>query len=220
MSFDFADAGIDNCVFCSIVAGESEAKWVVTPSGVSNVACFHNQLKWARVMLLIVTSQHMTQGELWSSDVLIDAAKLAVEMGDEYCGEEGYRLISNFGLQAHQSQSHGHIHVVSGTSRLIRYGAHKSRLGSVNGMLVDEFDLEETPYAAQISPNETTSQRDLWDSELILETSRAALEVTKTHSPDGYRLLSSFDPAEGTEPPGGNPAGLFLLGGGQLGLYV
>ena len=42
------------------------------------------------------------------------AAKIAVRMGSQYC-PDGYRLITNVGSQAMQSQSHGHIHVIGGT---------------------------------------------------------------------------------------------------------
>jgi diadenosine tetraphosphate (Ap4A) HIT family hydrolase len=218
MTFELPDLG--DCVFCEIVDGDAEAKWVARPTADSRVACFHNRLKWARVMLLIVPTEHITQHELWSSDVLVDAARLAVEMGDKHCGDEGYRAISNFGLQAHQSQTHGHIHVVSGTSRQINSAVEKSRLSSSDGMTVKEFEVEETPFAARISPTASMSQRELWSSGQILDTSLAALEATESHSPKGYRLLSSFEPAVGAEPAGSNSAGLFLLGGGQLGLYV
>jgi hypothetical protein len=171
-------------------------------------------------MLLIVPTDHMTQKELWSSEVLKDAAQLAVEMGDKHCGDEGYRAISNFGLQAHQSQSHGHIHIVSGTSRQLQSASMKTRLDVQRGIAVDEYDVEESPFAANISPIDQPSQRDMWESGSILETSRTALEVTEEHSPNGFRLMSSFEPATAVDLAGNNPASLFLLGGGQLGLYV
>jgi hypothetical protein len=40
------------------------------------------------------------------------------------------------------------------------------------------------------------------------------------HSPNGFRLMSSFDASSIDTPGGSNPASLYLLGGGQLGLYV
>ena len=171
-------------------------------------------------MLLIVPTDHLTQKELWSSEVLKYAASMAVEMGDNHCGDEGYRAISNFGLQAHQSQSHGHIHIVSGTSRQLQSASMKTRLGERRGIAIDEYDVEETPFAANLSPVDQASQRELWESGNILEVSQAALEVTKRHSPNGFRLMSSFEPATAAGLAGSNPASLFLLGGGQLGLYV
>jgi len=171
-------------------------------------------------MLLVTPTVHLTQSELWSSDVLTDAARLAVDMGDKHCGDEGYRLISNFGLQAHQSQSHGHIHVVSGTSLLIQNAVQKAELQVHNGLSVDEFEVDETPFSTQISPTETVSQREMWRSDRILDVSLAALETTRQYSPNGYRLISSFEPMSGPDLAGSNPAGLFVFGGGQLGLYV
>jgi diadenosine tetraphosphate (Ap4A) HIT family hydrolase len=219
VSFDFADAGADDCVFCSIVAGESEAKWEVNPSSGSKVACFHNRLTWVRVMLLIVPIEHMTQREFWTSDTLREAAEMAVEMGDAHCSTEGYRIISNFGLQAHQSQSHAHLHVISGESSSLRDGTQKLALNVASDFSIDEFDIAETPFAARISPSSALSQRDLWKSDRILEAASTAAEVARTHSPNGFRLMSSFEPATADDRSGSNPAGLFLLGGGQLGLY-
>jgi histidine triad (HIT) family protein len=217
---ELPDNGTSDCVFCSIVTGNAEADWEARPSGDVRVACFHNRLKWARVMLLVVPTVHLTQQELWSSDVLIEAARLAVEMGDKNCGDEGYRLISNFGLQAHQSQSHGHIHVVSGTSLLIENAIQKAELSVQNEISIDEFEVDETPFAAKISPIESGKQREMWGSDRILDVSLAALEATRQYSPNGYRLISSFDPASGSDIAGSNDAGLYLFGGGQLGLYV
>jgi len=219
VSFDFADAGSDGCVFCSIVAGESEAKWEVSPGSGSKVACFHNRLKWVRLMLLIVPIEHMTQREFWTSDALTEAAEMAVEMGDAHCSSDGYRVISNFGLQAHQSQSHAHLHVISGESNSLRDGNQKSVLSVASDFSIDEFDIAETPFAGRIFPADPQSQRDLWKSTRILEAARTAMEVASKHSPDGFRLMSSFGPAASEDRPDSNQTGLFLLGGGQLGLY-
>jgi histidine triad (HIT) family protein len=61
-----------------------------------------------------VPKQHMTQGELWTSGAIAEVARVAAEMGDRY-SPEGFRLLSNFGLQAMQSQVHAHVHVLGGT---------------------------------------------------------------------------------------------------------
>ena len=46
-------------------------------------------------------------------------ASLAVRMGQEH-SPGGFRILSNFGQEALQTQQHGHLHVVGG-SRLGRY---------------------------------------------------------------------------------------------------
>lgn len=218
MNFELPDLG--DCVFCNIVSGDAEASWVQRPTANSRVVCFHNRLKWARVMLLVIPSEHVTQSELWNSDVLNDAARLAVEMGDRHCGDEGYRAISNFGLQAHQSQVHGHIHVVSGTSRQLQSAVPMTANEPQGNVVVTEHQVEETPFAASHAPTGAANQRDLWLSDQILETSRQAFATAEQYSPNGFRLMSSFEPAQGDTPAGNNSPSLFLLGGGQLGLYV
>jgi len=223
VSFELQDPGIADCTFCSIMAGDKEALWESRPTGDPRVGCFHNRLKWARVMLLIVPTQHFTQQQLWSSDVLIHATRLAIEMGDKHCGAEGYRAISNFGLQAHQSQVHAHIHIVSGTSKQLQSATRKSSLESTECTPVVEYDVDESPFAARITPSVAMSQREMWDSGQMLETSNQALKTSETHSPNGFRLMSNFEPSLTSNPnqtAGENPASLFLLGGGQLGLYV
>lgn len=262
MTFELPDDG--DCVFCAIVAGDRLASWEARPNGAApdggapdgaaTVACFHNKLKWERVMLLIVPTQHMTQKEFWSSHVLVDAALLAVEMGDKHCGDDGYRVISNFGRVAHQSQAHAHLHVVSGTSRLIREARKKSQKSrqksqmpgmfdfaggdSVRGgLVIDGYDVDGTPFAVEISvvppatelsdlgPSSSLTQREFWGSDQILHASKAALQISERHSPEGFRLMSSFDPADpsgnnAVSAAGNNGASLFLLGGGQLSLYI
>ena len=192
-------------------------------------------------MLLIVPTRHMTQKEFWSSHVLVDAASLAVKMGDKHCKDDGYRVISNFGRVAHQSQAHAHIHVVSGTSHQIREARRTSRnpvppgpldfAGGDSGsgdLVIAEYVVDEVPFAAEISLSVSSSalsvtQREFWNSEQILHASQAAQRIGGHYSPEGFRLISSFDPASddaSDNRPGQNLSGLFLLGGGQLGLYV
>ena len=246
MTIELPDAG--DCVFCAIVAGDSEARWEVRPDvnapDDTVVACFHNQLKWERIMLLVVPTQHMTQSEFWSSPVLRDAAALAVEMGEEHCSSDGYRVISNFGRVAHQSQVHAHMHVVSGTSDQLdqarKTSAHSvaaeslpwgtaagsSGPGGSQKFEIAEYEVDEVPRAVRLTPVVSpaalpVTQRDFWRSESILGASRAAQQWGEQYSASGYRLISNFEPAGSAKSTAGNnPAGLFLLGGGQLGLYV
>ncbi len=97
------------CVFCEIIARKSPARIHYEDD---EYIVFSNVLKWAPVMLLVVPKTHMTQKELWSS--VGKAGAIAVEMGEKFCGT-GFRLLSNFGHDAMQSQDHGHIHVIGGS---------------------------------------------------------------------------------------------------------
>lgn len=209
-----------SCVFCDIIRGDSPALWEKRPTSRTEAVCFRNRLKWAKVMLLVVPVKHLTQDELWSSDTLIESARLAVEMGNKYCHQYGYRVIANFGVKAHQSQIHAHMHVVSGISRQIKESNFKSHIDTVNGLVTEEYSVQEAPLTVKISPSTNVNQREMWSTDLIVRASLEALRISRQRTPDGYRLMSSFDPAKNSVYVGENPSGLFLMGGGQLGLYV
>ncbi len=102
----------DNCTFCDIVAGR-------LPSRVryedSDIIVFDNQLNWLPVMLLLVPKAHMTQEEMWSDGAVMSRiGELAIKLGQEYC-PNGFRLLSNVGDDALQTQPHGHLHMIGGT---------------------------------------------------------------------------------------------------------
>jgi histidine triad (HIT) family protein len=97
------------CVFCEIVAGREPAEVLYQDD---EVIVFRNRLRWVPVMLLSIPKKHMTQAELWQN--LGRVGEIAVRMGQEYC-PRGFRLLSNFGYEAMQSQEHGHVHVIGGT---------------------------------------------------------------------------------------------------------
>ena len=104
-----------NCVFCKIIARKEPAEILYEDDF---VMVFRNRLRWVPVMLLVVPKMHMTQYELWEEHIA-RLGPIAVKVGDENC-PGGYRVLSNFGRDAMQSQEHAHIHVVGGT-RLIEY---------------------------------------------------------------------------------------------------
>ncbi|MEE9198978.1 MAG: HIT family protein [Dehalococcoidia bacterium] len=98
-----------DCVFCDIIAGREPANIRYEDD---NVIVFDNNLTWAPVMLLVVGKRHLTQEEFWRD--MSEVGAVAVEMGQRYC-PGGFRLLSNFGADAMQSQEHGHLHVIGGT---------------------------------------------------------------------------------------------------------
>ncbi|PZC47382.1 MAG: histidine triad (HIT) family protein [Chloroflexi bacterium] len=100
-----------DCVFCEIIAKRSPANFRYEDD---DLIVIDNQLTWVPVMLMVIPRQHMTQEELWRSPLMPRASGLAVEMGEKYC-PRGFRLLSNFGRNAMQSQPHGHLHVLGGT---------------------------------------------------------------------------------------------------------
>ena len=98
------------CVFCNIVAGTEPAN-ILYEDG--EVIVIQNVLRWVPVMLLAMTKEHRTQAELWD-DGIADVGRIAAKIGAEAC-PDGFRLLSNFGFEAMQSQEHGHLHIVGGT---------------------------------------------------------------------------------------------------------
>ncbi len=100
---------MQSCTFCRIVAREEPAEVLYEDD---EVLVFRNRLHWVPVMLLVVPKAHRSQEELWREPGR--AGKVAVEMGTAHC-PNGFRLLSNFGFDAMQSQTHGHIHVLGGT---------------------------------------------------------------------------------------------------------
>ena len=105
-----APADDGTCEFCGIVSGR-------LPRTVryedDDLVVFHNALTWVPMMYLIVPRMHITQQQFWKSALFAKAAALAVELG-ESDAPGGYRLVSNFGEHAAQTQPHGHLHIVGG----------------------------------------------------------------------------------------------------------
>jgi len=100
---------MERCVFCRIIAKQEPATIVYEDE---EVVVFKNRLNWVPVMLLAVPRQHMTQEELWRN--MGRVGEVAVKIGQELC-PGGFRLLSNFGPDAMQSQEHGHVHILGGT---------------------------------------------------------------------------------------------------------
>ena len=97
-----------NCVFCDIVAHKAPADILYEDD---EVIVFRNRLSWVPTMLLSVPKKHLSQAELWED--LGHVGEIAVRMGQEHC-PAGFRLLSNFGHDAMQSQQHGHVHILGG----------------------------------------------------------------------------------------------------------
>ena len=98
------------CAFCEIIARRAPANVRYEND---HVIVIDNKLRWTPVMLLVIPKCHMTQQELWRNGTLALLGQIAVEMGERF-SPQGYRLLSNFGPDAMQSQEHGHVHVLGG----------------------------------------------------------------------------------------------------------
>ncbi len=99
------------CVFCNIVAGREPARVRYLDEDIIVIV---NRLTWVPVMLLVMPKQHLSQIQMWSSGLMERLGNVAVNMGAMHC-PNGFRILSNFGPDGLQSQSHGHLHVIGGT---------------------------------------------------------------------------------------------------------
>ena len=104
------DTGIE-CEFCRIIANGIPARVAYQDD---DVIVIHNKLRWVPVMLLVIPKKHVSQEQMWRDPVIARVADVAVQMGKTHC-PGGFRLLSNFGHEAMQSQAHGHLHVLGGT---------------------------------------------------------------------------------------------------------
>ena len=98
------------CVFCEIVADRSPAR---VPYLDNEIIVIVNKLTWVPLMLLVMPKQHMEQSEMWGSGLMGRLGEVAVDMG-WWLAPNGFRVLSNFGRDGMQSQSHGHLHVIGG----------------------------------------------------------------------------------------------------------
>ena len=99
------------CVFCEIIAGREPARIRYLDQDIIVIV---NQLNWVPVMLLAMPKQHLSQIQMWSSGLMERLGDIAVNMGAMYA-PNGFRILSNFGYDGLQSQSHGHLHIIGGT---------------------------------------------------------------------------------------------------------
>lgn len=98
------------CVFCEIVAGRSPRR---IRHEDDDLIVIQNALHWVPVMFLVLPKVHMGQEEFWQSELFARASSLAVDIAKEE-SPNGYRLLSNVGPDAMQSQAHGHLHILGG----------------------------------------------------------------------------------------------------------
>ncbi len=99
------------CILCEVSNGQSPGNIYYQDA---EITVFDNILDWVPVMILFVPKQHISQKQLWADSILFPKiAKMAVDLGEKMC-PDGYRLLSNFGLDGLQTQQHGHLHLLGG----------------------------------------------------------------------------------------------------------
>ena len=207
-------------MFCEIIGGRSPA---VVEYEDDEVIVFRNRLLWVPVMLLAVPKEHMMQEELWASPLIGKIARIAVGLGERLC-PNGFRLVSNVGSDAMQSQPHAHVHIVGGvhmgaTGPLLREAA-EIELYRGHDCVVSQDEHGWVPVLIVASPLSEVDQRGFWSGgDAFARVAGIALEQAQAipRLRRGFRFVGNF----GRDC--GNPlavAHLHVLGGIFLGEYV
>jgi diadenosine tetraphosphate (Ap4A) HIT family hydrolase len=226
------DYGYSDCVFCDIVLHKpwEPASFVYEDEAVS---VFHNILGWIPVMLLAVpkpvlacgedTSRHYEQRDLWCSMGHLGAVAMA--LGRAYCrfdGAEQFRLVSNFGPFAMQSQSHAHMHVLGD-----RFPPAYPDLRCSGRMIFEDADLRAYKgevraartngdvKAIMVTPRACMSQDEYFAS--MQQFGERVLRIAEDAFGSSFRLLAELGPHSPIPPDG---AHVFILGGAPLGHYA
>ena len=103
----------DNCLFCSIAAGDIPADVVLETD---NVVAFRDISPQAPVHVLVIPRKHaenVTAAAREMPEVLVEMADVAQRVADAEADGQ-FRWIFNTGAQAGQSVFHVHGHVIAG----------------------------------------------------------------------------------------------------------
>jgi histidine triad (HIT) family protein len=104
---------MDDCVFCSIVAGDIPADIVAESD---RAIAFRDLNPQAPLHVLVVPRTHLPDAGALAEGEPETVAEL-VRMASEVCGESGHdshRLVFNTGAEAGQTVFHAHLHVLAG----------------------------------------------------------------------------------------------------------
>lgn len=205
---------MSGCVFCAIAAGTAPAQVFYEDD---EFIVFRNVLRWLPVMLLVVPRRHRTQEELWGD--LGRAGRVALAMGRRFC-PNGFRLVSNFGWDALQSQPHAHIHVLGGAGMepLSGRGGGREPVLEQDTFRVERRYTGWPPVVLVAEPRREMDQDALWaDVPLLGAIGAELVRLGREWCPYGFRLASDFgwDALQSQVQ-----AHVSLLGGAELGHYV
>ncbi|MFL0247418.1 histidine triad nucleotide-binding protein [Candidatus Clostridium stratigraminis] len=108
---------MDNCIFCSIIAGKIPSEKVFEDE---KVLAFKDINPEAPVHIIIIPKKHINSIndlEYNDSELIGHIYNVAKEIAaDLKINESGYRVVTNCGKDAGQSVSHLHFHLLGGRS--------------------------------------------------------------------------------------------------------
>jgi histidine triad (HIT) family protein len=107
---------MQDCIFCKIVNNELPSNQVYEDD---DLLAFEDINPVAPVHILLIPKKHIRSLIDLNEDESNLAAKLllvASKLGKEYCGNNGFRVVSNIGEDGGQEVKHLHLHIIGGRS--------------------------------------------------------------------------------------------------------
>jgi histidine triad (HIT) family protein len=107
------EGAMDDCLFCSIVAGDIPAE-IVTQS--DSAVAFRDVNPQAPVHALVVPRTHAANAAELADrepETVAELVRMARQISTD-AGHDSYRLVFNTGAEAGQSVFHAHLHVLAG----------------------------------------------------------------------------------------------------------
>ncbi len=107
---------MDDCLFCSIVAGDIPAQIVAQSD---TAVAFRDVNPQAPLHVLVVPRTHVANAAELADrepDTVAELVRVARQVSTE-AGHDSYRLVLNTGAEAGQSVFHAHLHVLAGRAQ-------------------------------------------------------------------------------------------------------
>ncbi len=103
-----------DCIFCKLVAGDIPSTIVYENEG---IIAFKDINPVAPVHIQVIPKNHIGSLAELTDDNSELASKIllaASEVGKKFCGENGFRVVTNIGNDGGQEIKHLHLHVLGG----------------------------------------------------------------------------------------------------------
>jgi len=107
---------VDDCIFCSIVAGDIPAEVVARTE---TAVAFRDLNPQAPLHVLVVPRTHVANAAELADrepETVAELVRLARDISAD-AGHDSYRLVLNTGAEAGQSVFHAHLHVLAGRTQ-------------------------------------------------------------------------------------------------------
>ena len=107
---------MDDCIFCSIVAGDIPAEVVARTE---TAVAFRDLNPQAPLHVLVVPRTHVANAAELADrepETVAELVRLARDISAD-AGHDSYRLVLNTGAEAGQSVFHAHLHLLAGRTQ-------------------------------------------------------------------------------------------------------